>query len=37
LLKFCNLYDLKKISDSIQLYAEPFQAKYPETTTGDIK
>ncbi len=29
LLKFCNLYDLKKISDSIQLYAEPFQAKYP--------
>lgn len=29
LLKFCNLYDMKKISDSIQLYAEPFQAKYP--------
>jgi hypothetical protein len=28
LLKFCNLYDLKKISDSIQQYAEPFQAKY---------
>jgi len=33
LLKFCNLYDLKKISDSIQLYAEPFQAKYPEKTS----
>jgi 5'-3' exonuclease len=31
LLKFCNLYDLKKISDSIQLYSEPFQANYPET------
>lgn len=30
LLKFCNLYDMKKISDSIQLYAEPFQAKYPK-------
>jgi hypothetical protein len=30
LLKFCNLYDLKKISDSIQLYSEPFQANYPE-------
>lgn len=29
LLKFCNLYDLKKISDSIQLYSEPFQANYP--------
>jgi hypothetical protein len=30
LLKFCDLYDLKKISDNIQLYSEPFQAKYPE-------
>lgn len=29
LLKFCQLYDLKKIMDSIQIYAEPFQAKYP--------
>jgi len=28
LLKFCNLYDLQKIADSIQSYAEPFQAKY---------
>jgi len=31
LLKFCNLYDLQKISDNIQSYAEPFQAKYPES------
>ena len=31
LLKFCNLYDLKKISDSIQQYAEPFQAKYQKS------
>jgi 5'-3' exonuclease len=30
LLKFCHLYDLNKIADSIQMYAEPFQAKYPE-------
>ena len=30
LMKFCNLYDLKKITDSIQMYSEPFQAKYPE-------
>lgn len=30
LLKFCNLYDMKKIADSIQLYAEPFQASYPK-------
>lgn len=29
LLKFCNLYDMQKIADSVQLYAEPFQAKYP--------
>ena len=29
LLKFCNLYDMKKIADSIQLYADPFQARYP--------
>jgi hypothetical protein len=28
LLKFCNLFDLQKIADSIQLYAEPFQARY---------
>ena len=28
LLKFCNLYDMKRMADSIQLYAEPFQAKY---------
>jgi 5'-3' exonuclease len=28
LMKFCQLYDMQKIMDSIQLYAEPFQAKY---------
>ena len=33
LLKFCNLYDMKRIADSIQLYAEPFQAKYPGELT----
>lgn len=30
MLKFCNSFDMKKIADSIQLYAEPFQAKYPK-------
>jgi 5'-3' exonuclease len=30
LLKFCQLYDMKRIMDSIQTYAEPFQAKYLE-------
>ena len=30
LLKFCNLYDMQKIADNIQQYAEPFQAKYPK-------
>jgi 5'-3' exonuclease len=29
MLKFCQLYDMKRIMDSIQQYAEPFQAKYP--------
>ncbi len=29
LLKVCQLYDMQKISDSIQLYAEAFQARYP--------
>lgn len=29
LLKFCQLYDMKKLVDSIQLYAAPFQARYP--------
>lgn len=28
MLKFCQLYDMKKIMDSIQHYAEPFQANY---------
>jgi hypothetical protein len=30
MLKFCNSFDMKKIADNIQQYAEPFQAKYPE-------
>lgn len=30
LLKFCQLYDMKRIMDSIQTYADPFQAKYLE-------
>jgi 5'-3' exonuclease len=30
LMKFCNLYDMKRILDSIQQYADPFQAKYKE-------
>jgi 5'-3' exonuclease len=29
MLKFCNSYDMKKIADNIQSYAEPFQARYP--------
>ena len=28
LLKFCQLYDMKRMIDSIQQYAEPFQARY---------
>jgi len=28
MLKFCNAWDMKKIADNIQQYAEPFQAKY---------
>ena len=32
MLKFCNTWDMKKIADNIQSYAEPFQAKYPETS-----
>lgn len=31
MLKFCNTWDMKKVADNIQSYAEPFQAKYPET------
>jgi len=30
MLKFCNSYDMKKIAESIQHYADPFQAKYPK-------
>jgi len=28
MLKFCNAWDMKKIADNIQTYAEPFQARY---------
>jgi hypothetical protein len=28
LLKFCQLYDMKRMIDSVQSYAEPLQAKY---------
>jgi 5'-3' exonuclease len=28
MLKFCNTWDMKKIADNVQQYAEPFQAKY---------
>ena len=28
LMKFCHLYDLKKISDQAQAYAEPLNARY---------
>jgi 5'-3' exonuclease len=31
MLKFCNAWDMKKIADNIQQYAEPFQAKYQRT------
>jgi 5'-3' exonuclease len=30
MLKFCNTWDMKKIADNIQSYAEPFQAMYPK-------
>jgi hypothetical protein len=30
LIKFCNLYDLKKISDQAQSYAEPLNARYTQ-------
>lgn len=30
LLKFCGLFDLNKISEQAQQYAEPLNAKYPE-------
>jgi 5'-3' exonuclease len=29
LMKFCNLYDMKRIIENIQHYADPFQAKFP--------
>ena len=30
LMKFCGLFDLVKISEQAQSYAEPLNAKYPE-------
>jgi hypothetical protein len=27
-MKFCNIWDLKKISDQAQSYAEPLNARY---------
>lgn len=30
MLKFCQSFDMQRIMDSIQQYAEPFQAKYPK-------
>ena len=30
LMKFCNLYDLKKISEQAQAYAEPLNARYTQ-------
>jgi hypothetical protein len=32
MLKFCNAWDMKKIADNIQSYAEPFQARYQPDT-----
>jgi 5'-3' exonuclease len=32
LIKFCNLYDLKKIADQAQSYAEPLNARYINDT-----
>jgi 5'-3' exonuclease len=36
MLKFCNAWDMKKIADNIQSYAEPFQAKYPNKGQQDL-
>jgi hypothetical protein len=35
LIKFCNLYDLKKISDQVQHYAEPLNARYVNANVGE--
>jgi len=36
MLKFCNTWDMKKISDNIQTYAEPFQARYQGTIQNEM-
>ena len=33
LMKFCHLWDLQKIADQAQSYAEPLNAKYPQKET----
>jgi hypothetical protein len=34
LMKFCGQYDLVKIGEQAQSYAEPLNAKYPEKANG---
>jgi 5'-3' exonuclease len=34
LIKFCNLYDLKKIADQAQAYAEPLNARYTNESSN---
>jgi len=34
LMKFCNLYDLKKIAEQAQSYAEPLNARYVNKTVS---
>jgi hypothetical protein len=36
MLKFCTSFDMKKIADNIQQYAEPFQAKYPSVEQQNL-
>ena len=36
MLKFCNAWDMKKIADNIQSYAEPFQARYQGTIQNEM-
>jgi hypothetical protein len=28
-MKFCAIYDMQRITDNAQAYAEPLQARYP--------
>ena len=36
LIKFCNLWDLKKIADQAQSYAEPLNARYRDIETMSV-